>query len=249
MGTSGQQDQDRRKVALVAGGSSSIGRAAAIEYAKLGYKVAITGPDGHELEQAHAELVAASPTSLASDFLALPAHWIDDAPAQTKVVQATVDGFGRLDVLVNSAHHPDAGPDICDDAFFDHFHNVFQAGLVVAIRLARRAAPHLVKTRGVIVNVSAPLDRAGDPPSIGHCVVRAGLSMLTKVMANALDGVGVRVVSVAPGPSSEEVANLIVFLTSDKASFIHGCTLDCGPVSRLDRIQAPTGYGKVAAGN
>jgi len=235
-----------QKVVLVTGASSGIGEAAALEFAKLGYKVAITGRNQERLSKVLQSLVSESPGASASDFLALVADFEDQEQVEP-LVEQTVNKFGRLDVLVNNAGSSGKKRGLADADFFEDFQKILQVNLMAATRLAQLSSNHLKQTKGVIINVSSIADRLA-MPSIAYSVSKAGLSMLTKTLANALDGTGVRVVTVAPGPiktnfaqgiekfgfisslqrvgEALEVARTIVFLSSDKASYIHGCTID-----------------------
>lgn len=231
---------------LVTGGSSGIGGSTALEYAKLGYKIAITGRDEDRLNKVFEEMTNLSPSKSKDNFLILKVDFEDTAQVDT-VVKQTVDKFGQLDILINNAGFAGKRRGLNHPEFFEDFQKIMQVNLMSATRVAQLAAPHLVKTKGVIVNVSSVADRIANP-SISYSVSKAGLSMLTKTLANAFEGTGVRVVTVSPGPiktnfsprtasmapmtsmnragESIEVANTIVFLTSDKASYIHGCTID-----------------------
>lgn len=228
------------------GASAGIGEATAYEYAKLGYKVAFTGRNEERLNKVLEQLVALSPNKSRDDFLPIKADF--EIPAQVEnVVEKTVAKFGQLNILVNNAGFPGKKRDLSHDDFFEDFQRVLQVNLLASTRIAQLATKHLIKTKGVIINVSSIADRLA-LPTISYSVSKAGLTMLTKTLANAFEGTGVRVVTVAPGPiltnfaegmeayapmtslgrvgESKEVAETIVFLASDKASFIHGCTVD-----------------------
>lgn len=235
------------KVVLITGASSGIGKATAVEYAKLGYKLAITGRNKERLDQVVESLGSVSPSkSASSDFLALVADFEDPKQVEPVVVN-TLNKFGRLDILINNAGYTGERFSILEDGFYEDFKNIIQVNLMAATRLAQLAYPHVVKSKGVIVNVSSIADRIATP-TMSYSISKAGLSMLTKTLANSLDGTGVRVLTVSPGPimtnisrgidkmgpttslgrvgQPVEVASTIVFLTSDKASYIHGATID-----------------------
>lgn len=234
------------KVALITGGSSGIGNAVAIEYAKLGYKVAITGKQSEDISEIVKQLEAHLPDNCTDHILTIEADF--EIPAQVEpIVEKVVEKFGRLDILVNNAGYTGNKSGLMDDKFFDDFQKILQVNLVAPTRIAQLAIKHLTKTRGVIINVSSICDRIA-VPNISYSVSKAGITMLTKTLANALEGTGIRVVTVAPGPirtnfsqemdayarmsslnrigEAKEVANAISFLSSDKASYIHGCTVD-----------------------
>lgn len=231
---------------LVTGGSSGIGESSAKLYAQLGYKVAITGRNEDRLNKVLEAMVNLSPNKSKSDFLILKAD-LEDPKQVDSVVSGTVAKFGGIDILVNNAGFMGENRHIELDGFFEDFKKILQVNLFAPVRIAQLATPYLLKSKGVIVNVSSVADRLGSP-TISYSISKAGLSMLTKCLANAYDGRGVRVVTVAPGPiktnfaenldlygpttslmragEAEEVAQTIVFLSSDKASYIHGCTVD-----------------------
>lgn len=235
-----------QKVVLVTGGSAGIGEATAIAFAKLDYKVVLTGRNQERLDNVSRKLVSVSPSKSKENFLALKADFVD--PKQVDlVVPETVAKFGTIDILVNNAGFSGKRRGLESDGFFDDFKEILQVNLFAQVRISQLATPYLLKSKGVIINVSSVADRLA-MPTISYSVSKAGLSMLTKCLANAYDGRGVRVVTVSPGPiltnfaegidafgpmtslmragESEEVANTIVFLASDKASYIHGCTVD-----------------------
>lgn len=236
-----------QKVVLVTGGSAGIGEATAIEFAKLGYKVAITGRNEERLDKVLKKLVSVSPSnSKGDDFLALKADFGDPKQVES-VVPETIQKFSGIDILVNNAGFSGGRIDFESAGFYDDFKEILQVNLFASVRIAQLATSYLIKSKGVIVNVSSIADRLA-MPTVSYSVSKAGLSMVTKCLANSFEGKGVRVVTVAPGPiktnfaegieafgpmtsllragESQEVANAIVFLASDKASYVHGCTLD-----------------------
>lgn len=180
------------------------------------------------------------------NFLATSANFENTSDVD-QVVERTLKKFARLDVLVNNAGFPGHKRPFEHEDFYADFKRVLQVNLMAPTRIAQLAAEHLVKTKGVIINVSSIADRLA-MPNVSYSVSKAGLSMLTKTLANALGGTGVRVVGVSPGPvrsnfvegiealndmsslnrvgEPSEVADLIVFLSSQKASYINGSTVD-----------------------
>lgn len=234
------------KAVLVTGGSSGMGKAVALEYSKLGYRVAITGRTADELVGMEQQLAELSPNKSMDDFLAIEADF--EIPAQVEtIVERVVAKFGQLDILINNAGYIGKKCGLMNEEFFDDFKKILQVNLVAHTRIVQLAIRHLTKTKGVIINVSSICDRIA-LPNISYSVSKAGISMLTKSLANALEGTGVRVVAVAPGATrtnfaenmdayarlsslnrigeAQDIANTIVFLTSDKASFIHGTIID-----------------------
>lgn len=234
------------KVAIVTGASSGIGREVALEFSSQGYRVTIVGRNRERLNEVFDSMVKASSSKSADNFISIVADFAD--PKQVdQVVEKTIEKFSNIDILVNNAGSPGGRRSLQDPDFFEDFSSILQVNLITATRLSQLAVKHLVKTKGVIINVSSVADTIATP-SISYSVAKAGLTMLTKTLANALDGTGVRVVTVSPGPiltnfsqrtsaygsltsllrpgEAKEVANVVAFLCSDKASYIHGTTIE-----------------------
>lgn len=248
--TSEASDKPMKKVVIVTGGSSGIGKATAIEFARLGYRVAITGRNERKLKSVWQKMLDNSPDHRSEDYLILQADFEDMSQVETTVADV-MKTFGRLDVLINNAGYQARNRGIKDADFFEDFLKVQQVNLHAPMRLCQLAVPHLMDTKGVIINVTSIADRV-PMETISYSVSKAGLSMMTKCLANALEGKQVRAVGVAPGPvktnfatgmelagfmtslgrvgDSQELADTIVFLASDKASFVHGTvvTVDGG---------------------
>lgn len=232
------------KVVLVTGCDCGIGLATALKFAELGYRVSITGLGDDSLAESIGKLIQASASKDKANFLSTKADFLCDDQIDP-VVSRTIDHFGRLDVLVNNAGIIGKNKLITESDFFEDFQNVLQVNLMACVKLAHLVVPHLKATKGVMISMSSIADRVPSP-TVSYSVSKAGISMLTKAFANALLGTGVRAVAVAPGPVStritsdkfgcltlldrvaqkEEIADLIVFLASDKAAFIHGTTVD-----------------------
>lgn len=236
----------QQKVVLITGASAGIGEAAALEFAKLSYKIAFTGRNQDRMKNVLKQLMDSTASRSSADFLPITADF--EKPEEIEpIIDLVIKTFGRLDILVNNAGYPGKKRNLGEPDFFEDFKNIMQVNLFSATRLAHLATPHLLKTKGVIVNVSSIADRMA-LPNVSYSVSKAALTMLTKSLANAFDGTGVRCVTVAPGPivtnfaegiekfgvmtslqrsgTAKEVADTIVFLCSDKASYIHGCTVD-----------------------
>lgn len=254
------------RVALVTGGSSGIGEATAIEFAQAGFRVAITGRDGVRLNKVIENLKNSTPIKTDQDtlFLALEANF-EELTQVEPLVDQVIAKFGQIDVLVNNAGYLGESRDLWHKEFFTDFQNIMQVNLMAVARLTQLAAPHLMKSqRGVVINISSVLDRMAYP-NISYCISKAGLAMLTKTFANEFEGTNVRVVAVAPGPvstrispaidtlacttslgrmaSSSEIAKVVTFLESEKASFVHGSTFDVdgGYLARVGLVGCP-GY-------
>ena len=235
------------KVALVTGASSGIGAAIAILFAQEGADVAIVGRNEAKLNnvQKQIEKTGKKPLIIKADVS-------DDENAKA-IVQKTVNRFGKLDILVNNAGFSRNG-NILDGTVIQAFDEIMKTNLRAVVVLTSLAAPHLVKTKGNIINISSvgsvlpPIA----PSFISYDVSKAALDHFTRGAAVELAASGIRVNSVNPGPvrtdfvenagmgdhalydtfgamtllgrvsESHEIADLVLFLTSDKAKGITG---------------------------
>jgi NAD(P)-dependent dehydrogenase (short-subunit alcohol dehydrogenase family) len=236
------------KVAIVTGASSGIGRATALALASQGASIVAVARDQAALR----EVVEMMPGGTGH----VAAHDITEPHAAHLVVEAAIDRFGQVDVLVNAAGIIAMGPvDQTDDALWSR---VMDLNVNAPFRLMRAAIPHLKPRRGAIVNVSSVNGRRVFPGLAAYNVSKAALDQLTRCAAIELAASGVRVNAVNPGVTvtnlhrrggmgedqysafltrakethplgrpgeADEVADLIVFLASERASFITGETI------------------------
>jgi pteridine reductase len=177
-------------VALVTGAGRGIGRAIALALAREGFSLSLVARTRGELEETRALSGLEPERSLI--ILADLAH--PEAPRA--VIDATLDHFGRLDVLVNNASVFHATP--VGRITARQWDAIVGSNLRAPLFLAQAAAPHLARTRGVIVNITdihavRPLRRYPV-----YSVAKAGLAALTRSLALEL-GPRVRVNAVAPG--------------------------------------------------
>ncbi|WP_322819803.1 SDR family oxidoreductase [Tepidiforma sp.] len=242
-------DGPPRKVAIVTGGGRGLGKAMAIALAEAGADVCIASRTRAQLEEAAAEIHAAS----GREPLIVPTD-VRVREQCDALVQRTVEHFGRLDVMLNNAGIGDrrgAGSRIqdLDDA---DWQDTIEVNLYSTFYCSRAAARQLLKqgTGGVIVNVASGTALRSSPQSIAYAAAKAGVISLTKSMAAQLVGENIRVNCIIPGfiaqspaQSEEEAAlraqrgrfvtvrrlgeawelgPLAVFLCSDASSYITG---------------------------
>ncbi len=178
-------------VALVTGGARRLGRAFVEALAADGMRVAVH----HGQSATEAEQVVAGIRARGGDALALGAD-LTDAEAALALPQRVVDHFGRLDVLVNSAAVMERIP--LADTTVAQWDAILDLNLRAPFLVAQQAAPHLRVTGGTIVNIA---DLGGLEPwrnYPAHSVSKAGVVMLTRVLALAL-APEVTVNAIAPG--------------------------------------------------
>ncbi len=179
------------RVALVTGAAKRIGRAVAIRLASDGADVVIHyNRSKSEADDAVAEIAKLGRKSIAvqADLSSL---------AQIKrLFQQTVDQFGRLDILINSAAN--FLPAHLDDTTEKMWDTALDTNLKAPFFCAQAAAPLLKQSRGVIINFADIGGILPWPGYIPHCASKAGVIMLTKCLAKAL-APEVRVNAIAPG--------------------------------------------------
>ncbi|XP_075980225.1 3-oxoacyl-[acyl-carrier-protein] reductase FabG-like [Anticarsia gemmatalis] len=213
------------KVVLVTGGSTGIGAAIAIKMSTQRAKVAIVARNEERLK-----IVSETCERNGSETLVIIADVTKDA---RKIVSDTVQRFGRIDVLVNNAGMFDL-VSILDPFAMEKFDHIFRTNLRSVVQLTHLAAPHLIQTKGNIINISS----AGSTgiffsENFSYCSSKAGLDHFSRCVALELAAKGVRVNCVNPGPV--------------RTNFIERATLDEEERDKLlDKINKTTALGKVA---
>ncbi len=235
------------KVAIVTGGSRGIGYASALAMADAGANVVVSSRKIADLERVAEEIRAKGVKGMA---VAAHVAKIEDTRA---LVEKVVKEFGRIDILVNNAGtNPYYGTLLeQDEKTYDITMNVNLKGLFFLSQLAAKVM--IPQGEGSIINTSSIGGlRAGE---LGiYCVTKAGVVMLTKVMAKEWGPYNIRVNAIAPGiiktrlsealwkdpevsrkavsriplqrlGKPDELAGAVVFLASDAGSYITGETL------------------------
>ena len=233
------------KVAIVTGASRGIGAAIAHAFAQAGAQVVLASRKQEPLDAVAAEIRAAGGTATA-----VAAHTGDDAAVEALVARA-VDEYGGVDILVNNAAtNPHYGPVLtAEDTHWDKTFDVNVKGYVRMVRACM--APMQARGGGAVINVASI---AGIKPETGmgvYAVSKAGVLMLTQVLAVELAPANIRVNAVAPGyvktkfssviwqnphvyaavkaripqgrmAEPEELTGVMLYLASDAASFTTG---------------------------
>jgi 3-oxoacyl-[acyl-carrier protein] reductase len=183
------------KAAIVTGGGTGVGRATALELARRGCSVLVN----YSRSAAEAEGTAAEVAALGVRALPLQADVSDDAACR-RLVETAVAELGRLDVLVNSAGTTVFVPHADLEGVKDEdWTRVLGVNLIGPFQLARAArGPMEAAGQGVIVNVSSVAGLVGVGSSIPYCASKAGLNVLTVILARTL-APKIRVNAVAPG--------------------------------------------------
>jgi NAD(P)-dependent dehydrogenase (short-subunit alcohol dehydrogenase family) len=188
-------DRLKDRVALITGGDSGIGRAAAVLFAREGAKVGIIYLE----EQTDAEETLRLVEEEGSSGLLLKGDIGRESFCQ-KAVQKTADEFGRLDVLINNAaeQHPQKSITDIDEKQLDA---TFRTNIYSMFFLTKAALPHLKKQKGsTIINTTSVTAYRGSPELLDYSATKGAIVSFTRSLSGSLAKDGIRVNAVAPGP-------------------------------------------------
>jgi len=236
-------------VAMITGATSGIGRAVANRFAAAAAHVVIIGRDQSVLEKVEQEIESAGGTSMS---LSVDVTIDDDV---RNAFASAISETSRLDVLVNAAGHISSGT--IENTTLSAWDSMMNVNLRSVFSLMQMATPHLIQTKGNIVNISSVTGLRSFPGVLAYCVSKAGVDQLTRCAALELAPKGVRVNAVNPGVvvteihkrggmneenyekflehsqtthplgrvgNADEIAELVFYLASEKASWITGAT-------------------------
>jgi NAD(P)-dependent dehydrogenase (short-subunit alcohol dehydrogenase family) len=229
------------EVAIVTGGSTGIGKATAAKYREYGAEVVIANRSADAGQEAAADLDC--------DFTQCDVAEYEQVEA---LVEATVEKYGQLDVMVNNAGIGRVGT--VEDMSLDDWHDVMRINLNGVMHGTRAALPHLKESDGSIINIASIYGLVGAPQATAYATAKGGIVNFTRSVAVDYAKQNVRVNSICPGfvetpmtePSlgdeefyeyvhgrtpmgrvaqPEEIAGLAMFLASDEASYITGANI------------------------
>jgi meso-butanediol dehydrogenase/(S,S)-butanediol dehydrogenase/diacetyl reductase len=229
---------------IVTGAGSGIGAATAKRFLEEGASVVLNGRRRNKLEETASGFDTAR-------LLILDGDVSDEKYLQT-MVDATVTKFGGIDVLVNNAGISIFGPVLGSSV--EDWHKVMRVNVDGVFLAIRAALPHLLNSKGSIVNVSSVSGLGGDWYNSFYNAAKGAVSNLTRALALELGMQGVRVNAVNPsltftdmtkfleqspvlmerfleriplgrGARPEEVASVSAFLASEDAAFVNGVNL------------------------
>jgi NAD(P)-dependent dehydrogenase (short-subunit alcohol dehydrogenase family) len=182
------------KVALITGGDSGIGRAVAVLYAREGADTAIVYlPE----EQGDADETRKHVEAEGRQCLLLPGDLTDLAFCE-RVVEQTVEKFGRLDLLVSNAAHQNRKESL-DDVTDEEFDRTFKTNIYAYFRLSRAALRHM-KPGAAIIASSSSTGLRGSKQLPDYSATKGAINAFTKALAQSVLDRGIRVNAVAPGP-------------------------------------------------
>lgn len=237
----------KSKVAIVTGGARGIGLAVARAYAREGAIVAIA-----DVNEAAAKTAADGLAATGATAMAVAVNVADQASVAT-MVKSVLDAHGRIDILMNNAGVGGNTPFL--ETSLADWNRIVGINLTGAFLVAQAVAREMVKTGGgKIVNIASLSGQRGGNGRAAYGSAKAGLELLTKVMAVELAPHNINVNNIAPGAietemakfahdqatraaynylipmtrygTPEEIADAAVFLCSDQARYVHGHTLN-----------------------
>jgi NAD(P)-dependent dehydrogenase (short-subunit alcohol dehydrogenase family) len=233
-----EDSQHHTAVALVTGATSGIGRAAALQLARDGFTVIVHGRDAARGEATVKEIEAEGGQ----------ARFIAADLGDARAVAGLADQAGEVEVLVNNGGFSWWGPTAEMDT--DTFDEIFSSNVRSAFQLVAALAPGMAaRGHGSIISVDSMAGHIGLAGGAAYSATKAAQTAMTRAWAAEFSPSGVRVNTVAPGPvftdeskrelienlaattlfkrgaQPEEIAEVIAFLASDKASYITGAMI------------------------
>jgi NAD(P)-dependent dehydrogenase (short-subunit alcohol dehydrogenase family) len=239
------------KVAVITGGTSGIGEATAILFAKEGASVAITGRNQERGRQVRDTITRSGGTAI---FVAADLRKAEEC---RRAIDQTVSAFAHLDILFNNAgvFYPHTALD-CSEEEWDEQIDVSLKGTFL---MSKFALPEMIRRgSGVIINNSSGWGMVGGDSAVAYCAAKGGVVLLTKAMAIDHGRQGIRVNCICPGDvdtpmlpqdarlrglewqnylagcanrplgrigTADEIAKAVLFLACDDSSFMTGAAL------------------------
>ncbi|MFP4081836.1 MAG: SDR family NAD(P)-dependent oxidoreductase [Candidatus Aminicenantes bacterium] len=240
-----------KKVALITGGNSGIGRATALLFSKEGAKVSLTGRHQKRGREVVRQIRNEGGEAI---FIKTDVRLAQDC---RKAVEKTVQAFGRLDILFNNAgvYYPNTVLG-CSEEEWDLTIDINLKGTFL---MSKFAVPYMIDQKsGIIINNSSGWGLVGGNEAVSYCAAKGGVVLLTKAMAIDHGSHGIRVNCLCPGDvdtpmlsedarqrgmswekymenashrplgrigKPEELARAALFLASDDSSFMTGANL------------------------
>ena len=234
------------KTALVTGASGGIGSSIAYALARQGARLALSGANGDKLRAVREQLIE----EVGGDHVEITCD-LSNSTQVEELIPATIDTLGTMDILVNNAGI--TRDNLAMRMKDEEWDQVIRINLEASFRLMRAAARPMMKARGGrIVSITSVVGHTGNPGQMNYVAAKAGLTGMTKSLAQELASRNITVNCVAPGfirtamtaalddkqkdainsripmarmGEGEEVAAAVAYLASDEAAYVTGQTL------------------------
>ena len=225
------------RVAIVTGGNGGIGLGMARGLAAAGAKVVVSGRNAQKSETAVKEL-----TGLGAEACAIAAD-VTDAGAVARLVQGTLDRYGRLDVLVNNAGTNIRKP--VQDLALDEWHRVLDTNLTSAFLCSKAAYPAFKAAGGgKIINIGSMMSLFGASFAPAYGASKGGIVQLTRSMAAAWARDNIQVNAVLPGWIDTDLTRQ----ARQQVAGLHDNVLKRTPAGRWGEIDDMAGVAVFLAG-
>ena len=232
----------KNKVVVVTGATKGIGRATAIAFAREGASVLATGRTGDELDS-----VSKTIKRLGSKIVSVQADLSKEENIE-KIAKTALDEFGHVDILINNAAIIHKSQNLVDFDI-DELKMVFKVNLLSSVLLTKALLPDMIRRKyGKIINISSIGGKRGGKGRSAYRMTKAALINFTESIAAEVNFHGISVNCICPGGTDtegfrsafntpniehnkhlmkpEEISDLILFLSSEKASSITGTSIN-----------------------
>lgn len=213
----------KKRVVLLTGASAGIGASLARELARQGFDLVLTARREDRLKQLAEELRGAAGTSRKEKAGQEPidvhvvALALDDVATPERLVAETIAKFGRLDVLINNAGF--GLPTLFADSDLTEVRRQLEVNFVAPLMLTRHALPHLLASRGTIINVGSAISCLANSALGAYGATKAGLAYWNDALRRELQHKGVRVCLVEPGPVKTEFFSALEKLAPENGAY------------------------------
>ncbi|MGI8943422.1 MAG: 3-oxoacyl-[acyl-carrier-protein] reductase [Qipengyuania sp.] len=234
------------KTALVTGASGGIGSAIAYALARQGARLALSGSNASKLRSFREQLI----DEVGGDHVEITCN-LSDTTQVEELVPATVDTLGSMDILINNAGI--TRDNLAMRMKDEEWDEVIAINLEASFRLMRAAARPMMKARGGrIISITSIVGHTGNPGQMNYVAAKAGLTGMSKSLAQELASRNITVNCVAPGfirtamteqldgkqkgainaripmgrmGEGDEIGAAVAYLASDEAAYVTGQTL------------------------
>jgi len=219
------------KVAVITGASSGIGAGIALEFARNGANLVIGGRNAEQLQETKNKCIQAG---LKENQVVSVVGDVAEERIVKEFVNAAITNFNQLDIVVNNAGF--SIPTTALEGKIEDFDKVHNVNLRAAIAITLDALPHLIKTKGNVINISSVCSWVPIIGSLAYCVSKAGLDMFTKSLAFEVAPQGVRVNSINPGGVETNIMRTMN-MTPDQSKEMWEGFGKFHPIGRIGNVQ------------